>query len=176
MSVELSPQALEQAATDESELLECLRKIGKGLIASGTAVGVVENTLTEIALAYGVECEIMALPNVIMIQLDNATRGHVELAVQRLTSMQLDKVSEFAELVDRVMHKQISLAQASQQIDEILAKKPRFGPVIIIFGYFLSCIGLTMLFRPDIRSMVVTGVGRYPGGVDHTVISMETSL
>ena len=96
----------------------------------------------------------MALPNVIMIQLGNLSRAHVELAVQRLTSMQLDKVSEFGELVDRVMHKQISLAQASQQIDEILAKKPRFGPVIIIFGYFLSCIGLTMLFRPDIRSMV----------------------
>ena len=55
----------------------------------------------------------MALPNVIMIQLDDLSRGHVELAVQRLTSMQLDKVSAFAELVDRVKHKQISLC-ASQ--------------------------------------------------------------
>ena len=157
MSVELNPKALEQAAADESELLECMRKIGKGLIASGTAVGVVENTLTEIALAYGMECQIMALPNVVMIELGNVRRGHVEFAVQRLTSMQLDKVSSFAELVDRVMHKQVSLARANQQIDEILVKVPRFGPVIIIFGYFLSCIGLTMLFRPDLPSMVVTG-------------------
>ena len=58
MSVEQSSQAFDRAATanqasiDELELLECLRKIGKGLIASGTAVGVVENTLTEIAMAY----------------------------------------------------------------------------------------------------------------------------
>ena len=40
-----------------------MRKIGKGLIASGISVGVVENTLTEIALAYDMDCEIMALPN-----------------------------------------------------------------------------------------------------------------
>lgn len=67
MSVELSAQALDRASTDHFELLECLRKIGKGLIASGVSVGVVENTLTEIALVYDVECEIVALPNVIMI-------------------------------------------------------------------------------------------------------------
>ncbi len=158
MSIDQNPKALEQVATDRSELLECLRKIGKGLIGCGTAVGVVENTLTEIAKVYNVECEIMALPNVIIIQLNNITRGRVELAVQRLTSMQLDKVSALGELVDLVKRKQIPLEQASRHIDEILAKKPRFGPAFIIFGYFLSCIGLTMLFRPDIPSMVVTGV------------------
>ena len=49
------------------------------------------------------------------------------------------------------------MAEASQQIDRILAKKPRFNSAIIIFGYFLSCIGLTMLFRPDLRSLLITG-------------------
>jgi hypothetical protein len=66
--MELSSQVTEPTLTEESELLECLRKIGKGMIASGVSVGVVENTLTEIALAYGVEGEIVALPNVIMIE------------------------------------------------------------------------------------------------------------
>jgi hypothetical protein len=40
------------SSVEELELLDCLRKIGKGLVAAGTAVGVVENTLTEIAMAY----------------------------------------------------------------------------------------------------------------------------
>ncbi len=158
MSVALTPEAIEQASTEKSELLECLRKIGKGLIASGTAVGVVENTLTEIVLAYGLECEIMALPNVIMIKLGQSSHGRVDLAVQRLTTVQLNQVSEFAELVDQVKKKSITLAQASSHMDQILAKKPRFGPALVIFGYFLSCIGLTMLFRPDLRSLIVTGV------------------
>jgi uncharacterized membrane protein YjjP (DUF1212 family) len=145
------------ALTEESELLECLRKIGKGMIACGVSVGVVENTLTGIALAYGMECEIMALPNVIMIKLGHSSHGRVDFAVQRLTTVQLDRASEISELVDRVQTKDIPLVQAARQIDQIMAKEPRFSPTMIIFGYFLSCIGLTMLFRPELRSLLITG-------------------
>lgn len=150
-------ETLEQSHVDETELLECLRKIGKGMIASGISVGVVENTLTEIASAYGTKCEIMALPNVVMIQLENGSRGRVEFAVQRLTTLQLDQISEFAEMIDRVKQKKIPLAEASQQMDRILLKAPRFKQAIVILGYFLSCVGLTMLFRPDPSSLLITG-------------------
>ncbi len=132
--------------------------------------------LTEIALLYGKECEIMALPNVIMIGFDQSSRGHVEFAVQGLTTVQLDKVSEFVELVDHVRKKTIPLAQAIQQIDQILAKKPRFGPALIIFGYFLSCIGLTLLFRPDLQLLINYWRSRYPGWIDHSGVSLATSF
>jgi uncharacterized membrane protein YjjP (DUF1212 family) len=42
-------------------------------------------------------------------------------------------------------------------LDRILAKPPRFKPAIGVLGYFLSCVGLTMLFRPDPRSLLITG-------------------
>ncbi|HJS20194.1 MAG TPA: threonine/serine exporter family protein, partial [Anaerolineales bacterium] len=111
MSAELAPhlQVIDPISTQELELLECLRKIGKGLIASGVSVGVVENTLTEIAFAYGMKCEIVALPNVIMIQLGHSTRGRLDFAVQSLTSLQLDQASELAEIVDQVKNKRIPL-------------------------------------------------------------------
>ncbi len=44
---------------EESDLLDCLRKIGKAILASGVSVGVVENTLIEIALIYRTDCEIV---------------------------------------------------------------------------------------------------------------------
>jgi uncharacterized membrane protein YjjP (DUF1212 family) len=157
INAEEIPGTFERVSTEESELLKCLRKIGKGLIASGTAVGVVENTLAEIAQVYGMKCEVMALPNLIMLKLGHASFGRLDFVVQRLTTLQLDKVSEFVELIDHVRKKSISLAQADLQMDRILAKNPRFGPVLIIFGYFLSCIGLTMLFRPDLNSLFITG-------------------
>ena len=147
----------DQISAKEAELLECLRKIGKGLIASGTAVGVVENTLTEIALAYGIDSEIMALPNYVMIKLGQSTRGRVDFAVQRLTTLQLDQVSETMELIDRVKQKAIQLAEAASHMDRILAKSPRFNSVMMVLGYFVSCIGLTMLFRPEPRSLLITG-------------------
>ena len=149
-------QAPGQTRTEETRLLDCMRKIGKGLIASGVSAGVVENTLTEIAMTYGMECEIVALPNVVLIQLGHSS-GQIEFAVQRLTSLQLDQVSELAEIIDRVRHKKIPLEEGSHELDRILAMQPRFKPAVVILGYFLSCIGLTMLFRPDFRSLLVTG-------------------
>jgi uncharacterized membrane protein YjjP (DUF1212 family) len=158
MSVALSPQAGNFTSTEESLLLECLRKIGKGLVASGTAVGVVENTLTEIAMVYGRSCEIIALPNFLIIKLGSTSQAKLDLATQRLTTIQLDQISEFVELVDRVKRKDIALSEASVQIDRILVKKHRFHPAAIIFGYVLSCVGLTLLYRPDLRSLLITGV------------------
>jgi uncharacterized membrane protein YjjP (DUF1212 family) len=157
MVPDATPQTFEPVWTEESVLLTCLRKIGKGLIASGISAGVVENTLTEIAMIYGAECEIVALPNVILIQLGHTSRGQVDCAVQRLTTLQLDQVSELAELIDEVRNKKIALETASRQMDRILAKPPRFKPGIGVLGYFLSCVGLTMLFRPDPRSLLIAG-------------------
>jgi uncharacterized membrane protein YjjP (DUF1212 family) len=157
MDKDLSREAFDRISTEESELLECLRRIGKGLVASGTAVGVVENTLIEITQSYGMHCEIVALPNVIMIELNQAEQRRVGFAVQQLTILQLDQVSEFVELIDRVKRKTISLSEASLQMDRILAKKPRFKAAIVMMGYVLSCIGLTLLYRPELRSIMVTG-------------------
>jgi uncharacterized membrane protein YjjP (DUF1212 family) len=157
MSVERFPQVIDNTSVKETDLLECMRKIGKGLIASGVSVGVVENTLTEICLVYGMESEIVALPNVIIIDLGQSSRGRVDLAVQRLTTLQLDQISELAETIDQVKRMTIPLAEASQKIDRILVKQPRFNSAIIVLGYGLSCIGLTMLYRPDPRSLLITG-------------------
>jgi uncharacterized membrane protein YjjP (DUF1212 family) len=151
------PVVPEQAVLEESELLLCLQKIGKGLIACGAAVGVVENTLTEIALRYGKNCEIMAFPNLIMIELNMEHRAHVEFTVQRLTSVNLDFVSELTELIDQVKQKHVSLSKANAEIDRIFAKKPRFGAAMVVLGYMLSCIGLTLLYRVDLRAILVTG-------------------
>jgi len=53
----------------------------------------------------------------------------------------VDQISEFVELIDRVKQKTIPLAEACPTDGSHSAKPPRFRPVIIIFGYFLSCIG-----------------------------------
>ena len=103
----------EHAATDKSELLECMRRIGKGLIASGSPVGVVENTLTEIALAYQVKCEIVALPNILMIKIGQSVQELMDFTIQRPTSLPLNQMSALGVLVDEVKGKRISPAEAT---------------------------------------------------------------
>ena len=48
IDVEHVPAAIAQASANQAALLDRLRKIGKGLVATGVSVGVVENTLIEI--------------------------------------------------------------------------------------------------------------------------------
>ena len=96
--------------------------------------------------------EIVALPNVVLIQLGHSSHGQVDCAVQRLASLQLDQVSELAEMIDQVKQKKIPLDQANQQLDRILTKQPRFKQSIVFLGYFLSCIGPHHALPPDARS------------------------
>lgn len=157
MSMERSNDVPARVLTQEPELLECLRKIGKGLIASGSSVGVVENTLTEIAQAYEMDCEIVALPNILMIKIGRSTEELADFTIQRPTTLQLNQVSALVELVDQVRQKLVLPGEASQQVDRILAKPPRFNSIVTVLAYLVSTLGLTMLFRPDLRALVVTG-------------------
>lgn len=159
--------AFQESSSDSPimpELLECLRKIGKGLIASGTSVGLVENTLTRIALAYDVQCEIVALPNILMIKIGQAAHKLTDFTVQRPTSLPLNQISALTELIDRVMKKEILLAEASREVDRIFIMPPRFNSVIVTAGYVIAVVGLTLLFRPDLRAVLVTaGTGLLVG-------------
>jgi uncharacterized membrane protein YjjP (DUF1212 family) len=157
LAAELADLPVEQPLTEASELLDCLRKIGRGLIASGSSVGVVENTLIGIANTYGMACEIAALPNVILIKLGQTSQGVVDFTVQRLTSLKLDQVSELMQLIDKVRRKLIQPREAVSQLDRIQARSHRFSSAAIVFGYLLSCVGLTLLHQPQLRSLAVTG-------------------
>jgi len=158
MSVELPPQVLSGTPAETSALLECMRKVGKGLIASGTPVGVVENTLTEIAVTFQMNCEIVALPNILMIKLGQKMHELMDFTVQRSTTLPLNQISALGELVDELKGRRIQPVEATQQVDRILGMRPRFSSAIIAIGYAVSTIGLTMRFRPDARSLLITGV------------------
>jgi len=140
------------------ELLECMRKIGKALLATGSPVGVVENTLIEIAEAYQRSCEIVALPNTLMIKLGNTSTGGIsDFSVQKQESIYLNRVSAISVLIDDVKAKRIPARQASEEIDRILSMPPRFSAWIRIAGYVLATVGLTLRFRPDPMVLFVTG-------------------
>jgi uncharacterized membrane protein YjjP (DUF1212 family)/uncharacterized membrane protein YjjB (DUF3815 family) len=148
---------VEEASTDKSELLECLSKLGKALIAAGSSVGTVENTLTEVANVYQVKCEIIALPNILMVKLDQPPHRIIDVAVQRLTQLKLDQMSELVELIDKLLRKSIHPGMVAEQVDHILAKPHRFNPPTVMLGYLLSCIGLTLQFRPEPLALLITG-------------------
>ncbi len=139
------------------ELLECMRKIGKALLATGSPVGVVENTLIEIAEAYQRSCEIVALPNTLMIKLGNASTGGIsDFSVQKQEGIYLNRVSAISVLIDDVKARRIPPGQASEEIDRILSIPPRFSAWIRTAGYVIATVGLTLRFRPDPLVLLIT--------------------
>jgi uncharacterized membrane protein YjjP (DUF1212 family) len=103
-------------------------------------------------------CEIVALPNILMIKLGQKMHELMDFTVQRSTTLPLNQISALGELVDELKGKRILPVEASQQVDRILGMRPRFSSAIIAIGYAVSTIGLTMRFRPDARSLLITGV------------------
>lgn len=147
--------------TRDIELLECMRKIGKALLATGSPVGVVENTLIEIAEAYQRSCEIVALPNTLMIKLGSTYTGGIsDFSVQKQEAIYLNRVSAISVLIDDVKAKRIPPREASQEIDRILSMSPRFSAWIRTVGYVIATVGLTLRFRPDpLVLLIVAGLG-----------------
>ena len=119
--------------------------------------GLQNATLTQIAQVYDMDCEVVALPNILMIKVGQSAQELADFTVQRPATCLLNQISALVELVDQVQHKRTLPAEASRQVDRILALPPRFNSVAVIFGYFLSIIGLTMLFRLDAEALIVTG-------------------
>jgi uncharacterized membrane protein YjjP (DUF1212 family) len=147
----------ELESVEALDLLECMRGIGKGMLASGSPAGVVENTLTEIALVYQKSCEIVALPNTLLIKLGSPAGGITDFSVQRLESMLLNRISALGILIEDVKTKRIPVREASQQLDRILVLPQRFNSLLMIFGYVISIIGLTLRFRPEPKAILITG-------------------
>ncbi len=143
------------------ELLECMRKIGKALLATGSPVGVVENTLIEIAEAYQRSCEIVALPNTLMIKLGNTYTGGIsDFSVQKQETIFLNRVSAISVLIDDVKERRIPPREASEAIDRILSMPPRFSAWIRTLGYVIATVGLTLRFRPEpLVLLIVAGLG-----------------
>ncbi len=154
---ELPVERSEEPAAGELELLDCLRRVGRGMVASGASVGFVENTLAEIAHVHGASCEIMALPNFLVIKLGESAESHIDITVQRLTTLQLDQLSEAMELIDRLKRRDIALAEAGERMDRIMVMRPRYAPAVIVLAFLVSSVGLTMLFRPELDALLVAG-------------------
>ena len=141
-----------------AELLICLRKIGTALLASGNSVDFVEATLQDIASVYGTRCIIIALPNILMVKLGESGSTLLDMSTQRLSTLRLDQTSALAEMIDQVKRCRLSPAEAARRVDQIRARPARFGPVIMVAGYVLLVVGLTLRMRPAWDALIVTGV------------------
>lgn len=133
----------EQSPT-QLELLECLNRIGRALLASGNPVGFVKDTLESIARAYDASGEFVVFPNALLIKLSGKGETTLDVNTQTPGILPLDQISDLAVLIDRVMQRRVLPAEASERVDAILARPMRFGMWGTVLGIGLAALGLAL--------------------------------
>jgi len=146
------------------ELLDCLQKIGRLMLASNNSVGMVKSTLQDIADVYQVKSQIVALPNILIVKLGEAHSATLDITTDLPGALRLNQASDLAILIDDLYHRRITPAQASSGVDRILQKPPRFNEWVILLGYVISVVGLTLRMQPQLPIVLLTaGLGLMVG-------------
>jgi len=139
------------------ELIECLQKLGRIMLASNNSVGMVKSTLQDIADVYHMKSQIVALPNILIVKLGESQSATLDISTDLPGALRLNQASDLAILIDDLYRRRITPSQASSGIDRIMQKPPRFNQWIILLGYVISVIGLTLRLQPQVQIIFLTG-------------------
>lgn len=154
--------AAKDAAAGTTVLLEFLYRLGQAYIASGEQTAQVELLVRRIATAHGMRrVRVVAFPSAIFMSVDDGTAERVTLAEGPISGLRLDQIAEVYTLGNLVQQKALTPAQGLKELTAILRRKARFGPVGVVVGHAVLCVGLAMVLTPtmgNIASAVVLGI------------------
>ncbi len=132
------------------DLLELLRALGVALLNSADSAATATTTLQDVASAYGVDLQAMVLPTGILLR---SSRSEVDLVTVPNRDLRLDQVAQVNDLVAVLKTGRITPAAGLEQLDRIIRSKPRFGPLVSLFGQMVLAVGFGLLLNPDLLGL-----------------------
>ena len=151
---------------DARDILNMLESLGLAMIETGQATNDVEDTLREIARAYRLEdARIVVLPTFIMVQSASAG-GEGTVESTRPAGARLDQAGAIEMLISRALRTEVTPAEAIAEVVRIRTAKPRFGPVVSLFGHVVLTVGFGLVINPTLQAIpVYVGLGAGVGGL-----------
>ena len=137
---------LDQRASHE--LLRFLSQLGHALLATGEAVGVIEDTLRRIAQAHGVRrVTVVALPTVLFVKFDDEDT-YIDFTSEEGFSLRYDQIEEAFALARDAERRAVTPADALARLAAILLKPAPLGPAWSIGGHMLVTVGIALILQP----------------------------
>jgi uncharacterized membrane protein YjjP (DUF1212 family)/uncharacterized membrane protein YjjB (DUF3815 family) len=134
--------------TDTATLLELMCCLGQAYLASGEQMALVETYLRRIASTAGIgEAHIVAFPTAIFIALNDGNGERVTLAEGPTETLRLDQIADVYELGAAAQNGSVTPHEGLQQLDKILARAARFGPIASVLGHTILTVGLAMSLK-----------------------------
>jgi uncharacterized membrane protein YjjP (DUF1212 family) len=135
---------------------EFLVELGADLIRSSQTVDDVEQQLTEIGQAAGVErFDVMALPTAIMLESDDTGRLRSRVRSVRERGLRLDQVDAVDDLARRARQGHVTPDDGMAELERIRASRPPYGWVVRSLGLGVLAGGFSLALQPTTAGLVL---------------------
>ena len=151
------PRALQTAPGNE--LLLFLADLGAALSAIGETVDAVEERLTVIARAYGLEdARFSVFPTSLFLTLGRGEAATIEPTKRLSATPRLDQIAAVHRLAEEAERGAIAPGAGIARLEEIRATSSRYGPLASVLGYTTLTIGIALILRPAPRDVAAAAV------------------
>ena len=163
---------------DYSALLDLATDLGYELAMAGAETFRVEESIQRVMAAYGVEAEVFAIPNYLMVSIidDN---GNPITRMRRIGTHgnNLDAVEKYSSLSRAFCNRTPDPAEGQKWFDIVREKLCRYSLPIQYFGYFIGAAGHALFFGGDWIDFFCGGIcGMMVGFVNQLLDKRKTNL
>lgn len=140
-------------------LLDLATDIGYELAMAGAETYRVEESVSRILSAYGVESEVFAIPNCIIVSI-HPTQRHPLTRMRRIGhhGNDLDTVEQLSALCRAICGRTPEPETAQEWFRQMLSQRRGYSVPIQYFGYFLGAAGFSLFFGGNLADSICGGL------------------
>ena len=158
-------------------LTDLAARLGYELAVSGAETFRVEDSVRRLLLAYGIECEVFAIPNCLVISLETANGKPLSI-MKRIGfhGNNLEAVERLNALCRKICAERPEPGTAEQWLRQTKAECRVFSTPMYYLGNFLGPAGFSLLFGGTLRDAFLAGLmGLIVGLVNRYMSKLETN-
>lgn len=144
---------------EHSVYLDLAVDVGYALAMHGAETFRVEESVTRILLAYGIESEVFAIPNCLHVCI-HPSPGQTTVRMKRIGDHgnDLDSVELFSGLSRRICAEKPSPEEATRWLEETRRKQRHYNLPIYLIAHFLAGFGFSFLFGANFVDGLCSGL------------------
>lgn len=135
-----------------------LERLGRALHLSGAPAHRLEEALESVAHHLGVEGQFFSTPTAIFASLRDGGPSHTILTRVEPGAIDLERLKRVEDVYAGLLSDDFDLHQASQRLEDVLARAPRYGAWLTVLSFALASGTAAQFFGGGWREMVAGGV------------------
>ncbi len=144
--------------SDQNPKSAFIMRLGRALLALGSPAHRIETTLSMVANRLGLDSQFFSTPTALVASLGNTQQTHTYLVRVETTEIDLGKLSDILEVMDKVSDEDINIRQANCEITEIYSAPPRYGAFLTWLAFTLISASVAIILGGGWHEMLLAAV------------------